>query len=48
MQLFLYQQNILLLYVIKSFGNFYILKSCALIKYMLYMGNEYENIYDKN
>ena len=47
MQFFLYKQNILLLYVIMSFGNLYLFKSYALIKYLFCMKNGYENVYDK-
>ena len=47
MQLFLYKQNILL-YVIMSFGNFYLFKSYAWIKYMFCMENRFENVYDKD
>ena len=39
MQLFLYKQNILLLFVIMSFGNFYLFKSYAWIKYMFCIEN---------
>ena len=36
---FLIKQNILLLYVIMSFENFYLFKSYALIKYMFCIEN---------
>ena len=48
MQLFLYKQNNLLLFMIMSFGNFYLFKSYAWIKYMFCMENGLENVYDKD
>ena len=48
MQFFLYKKNILLLYVIISFGNFYLFKLYAWIKYMFCMENGFENVYDKD
>ena len=41
------KQNILLAYVIMSFGNFYLFKSHAWIKYMFCMKNGFENVYGK-
>ena len=41
------KQNILLVYVIISLGNFYLFKSHAWIKYMFCMENEFENVYGK-
>ena len=48
MQFFLYKQNILLLYVIMSFGNFNLFKSYAWFKYMFCMKNGFENVYYKD
>ena len=48
MQFFLYKQNILLLYVVMSFRNFFVFKSYAWIKYMFYTENIFYNVYDKN
>ena len=41
------EQNILLLYVIMSFENFYLFKTYASIKYMFCMENRFENVYGK-
>ena len=40
------KQNILLIYVIMSFGIFYLFKFDALIKYVFCMENRFENVYD--
>ena len=44
MKCFLYKQYILLLYVIMTFGNFYLFKSCAWIKNIFCMENGFENV----
>ena len=41
------KQNILLVYVIISFGIFYLFKSDALIKYVFSMENGFENDFGK-
>ena len=42
------KQNILLVYVIMSFGIFYLFKSHAWIKYVFSMKNGFENVYGKD
>ena len=44
---FLVKQNILLVYVIMSFRNFYLFKLDVWIKYVFSMKNEFENVYGK-
>ena len=41
------KQNILLVYVIMSFGILYLFKSHAWIKYVFFMENVFENVYGK-
>ena len=45
---FLIKQNILLLYVIMSFENLYLLKLYALIEYKFCLENGFENVHDRN
>ena len=42
------KQNILLLYVIMSFENLYLLKLYALIEYKFCLENGFENVHDRN
>ena len=44
---FLVKQNILLVYVIMSFRNFYLFKLDVWINYVFSMKNEFENVYGK-